>query len=45
MDITSLEHNLHKTKPNTYKILKHINKEVKETANIKGGINENISTL
>jgi hypothetical protein len=39
--VTTLEHDLYKTKPNTYKILKHINKDVKETANIKEGINEN----
>jgi hypothetical protein len=39
--MTTLEHNLHKTKPSTYKIVKHISKEVKETANIKRGIKEN----
>jgi hypothetical protein len=38
--VTTLEHDLYKTKPSTYKILKHINEEVKETANIKG-INAN----
>jgi hypothetical protein len=36
--VTTSEHDLYKTKPNTYKILKHTNKEI---ANIKGGINEN----
>jgi aspartate/glutamate racemase len=42
--MTTLECDLYKKKTK-HKILKHINKEAKETANIKGGINENISTL
>jgi phage shock protein A len=33
--VTTLEHDLYETKPNTYKIVKHINKDLKETANIK----------
>jgi hypothetical protein len=39
--MTTLEHGLYKTKPNTYNILKHVNKQVKQTANIKGGTDEN----
>lgn len=37
-----LEHDIYKTKPNTYKILKHIEEDIEETVRIPGGINENI---
>jgi hypothetical protein len=40
--VTNLEHDLNKTIPNTYKILKHANRDVKGMANIKVGIKENI---
>jgi hypothetical protein len=33
--VTQLEHNLYKPKPNTYKILKHLNQETRETGDIQ----------
>jgi hypothetical protein len=36
--ITNLEHDLYRTPPNMYKIIKH--KDIKESANVKGDIHE-----
>jgi hypothetical protein len=35
-----MEHNLYRPKPNTYKILKYLNQEMRETGNIKCPLNE-----
>src|SRR5215471_16850574 len=40
--VTNLEHETYRTQPKVYKILKHISKDIKETARIQGGIDENI---
>jgi hypothetical protein len=35
-----MEHNLYRPKPNTYKIVKYLNQEIRETGNIKCPLNE-----
>jgi hypothetical protein len=35
-----MEHNLYRPKPNTYKILKYLNQEIRETGNIECPLNE-----
>jgi vacuolar-type H+-ATPase subunit C/Vma6 len=40
--ITQLEHNLYKPKPNTYKILKHLNRETRETGDIQCPLHEGL---
>ena len=38
--VTNLEHDIYRTQPKVYKILKQISKDVKETARIQGNIDE-----
>ena len=40
--VTNLEHEIYRTQPKVYKILKQISKDVKETARIQGSIDEKI---
>jgi len=40
--VTNLEHEIYRTQPKVYKILKQISKDVKETACIQGNIDENV---
>jgi hypothetical protein len=40
--ITQLEHNFYKSKPNTYKIFKYPNQEIREAEDIQCPLNEDL---
>ena len=43
--MSHLECDMYKIKPNTFKLLKHMNKDIKESANIKPGPSKETSLL
>jgi hypothetical protein len=43
--VAQMEHNLYRPKPNTYKILKYLNQEIRETRNIKCPLNALLTAL
>jgi hypothetical protein len=40
--VTDLEHETYRTQPKVYTIFKQISKDIKETANIQGNVDENV---